>query len=194
MYEYLDEVIKRGVLQIYSIFGKYRGGQAFDELNVFQQVKNLYTELQETNLAAFREIAEYYYRSEGFVGEGLHDLWLEDYLSTPSAVIKYAYEPETVRKRDRLIEALIATGGSQPEYDKAMKQWVRMFGWFALDVADAALTESRRKAGVRAVMWQSEHDDKTCEICWGLNGQVFALDDVPPKPHPACRCWTVVVG
>ena len=126
--------------------------------------------------------------------ETLDRAWLEEVLITPSEVMKYAYSGEAVRKRDRLLEALIAKKGSVAEIDKAMRYWTQMTGWFAVEVADQAVAQAREDTGVDEVMWRSEHDGKVCDHCWKLNGQVFRADAVPPKPHPNCRCWTVVVG
>jgi len=89
------------------------------------------------------------------------------------------------------MEALLATGGSPAEFDTAMRYWTQMTGWFAVEVADAALAQAREDDGIEFVMWVSEHDLKTCDYCDGLDGNVYPADAVPPKPHPNCRCYTV---
>jgi len=95
--------------------------------------------------------------------------------------------------RDRLMEALIATKGSVLEYDTAMRNWTQMTGWFAVEVADAALQQARIDDGLEFVMWVSERDDKVCSRCKKLDGNVYPTQTVPPKPHPNCRCYTVRV-
>ena len=193
MYDYLDEVLKRVVVRIYDAFSRFRRLR-FDELHVVSELQDLYSELESINVEAYTLIANYYYRSESMTTETLDRAWLEEVLITPSEVMKYAYSGEAVRKRDRLLEALIAKKGSVAEIDKAMRYWTQMTGWFAVEVADQAVAQAREDTGVDEVMWRSEHDGKVCDHCWKLNGQVFRADAVPPKPHPNCRCWTVDVG
>jgi len=180
------------VVEIYNLFQEYRA-MSFDELNIVSSVQQLYRELEEINLRAYREIANHYYNSEPHGDESLHDLWLEGVLSSPSPVMKYSYDSEVVRKRDRLMEALIATKGSVLEYDTAMRNWTQMTGWFAVEVADAALQQARIDDGLEFVMWVSERDDKVCSRCKKLDGNVYPTQTVPPKPHPNCRCYTVRV-
>lgn len=190
MYKYLDQRLKQAVLEIYRVFQEYRALK-FDELNAMSKVRELYDALEKINRKAYQDIADHYYESEPHGDESLHDLWLEDVLATPSRVMKYSYNSEVVRKRDRLMEALIATGGSVLEYDTAMRHWAQMTGWFAVEVADAALQQAREDDGIEFVMWVSEHDLKTCDHCEDLDGNVYHADAVPPKPHPNCRCYTV---
>jgi SPP1 gp7 family putative phage head morphogenesis protein len=190
MYDYLDRVLKKVVLQIYRLFKKYRK-LSYDELNVTGEVQELYRELEAINQTAFQQIAAYYYKQESKVKNVLQSEWLAKVLRTPSQVMKYSYDSEVVRKRDRLMEALIATGGLVTEYDTAMRYWTQMTGWFAVEVADAATTQAREDSGIETVMWVSEHDNKVCDRCWKLNGQVFHAQAVPPKPHPRCRCYTI---
>lgn len=193
MYDYLDEVLKKLVVRIYDAFFRFRRLR-FDELHVVSQAQDLYAELERINLDAFLLLANYYYRAESKTDGTLDRLWLDRVLSTPSEVMKYAYSGEVVRKRDRLLEALIATSGSVAEIDKAMRYWTQMTGWFAVEVADQAVAQAREDIGVSEVVWCSEHDNKVCDHCWKLNGQVFRVSSVPLKPHPNCRCWTVDIG
>lgn len=190
MYKYLDRVLKQLVLQIYRTFQRYRKLR-FDELNVVSDVQELYQELETLNQEAYRKIATYYYRQEAHTGMTLADAWLLGVLRTPSRVMKYSYDSEIIRKRDRLMEALIATNGSAPEYDKAMRYWTQMTGWFAIEVADAAVAQAREDTDVELVVWFSEDDGRECSHCRKLHGKVFPARAVPPKPHPNCRCWTV---
>lgn len=193
MYDYLDEVLKKVVVRIYDAFSRFRRLR-FDELHIVSEVHDLYAELERINLDAFLLMANYYYRAESKTEGTLDRAWLDGVLTTPSEVMKYSYSSEITRKRDRLLEAIIATKGSVAEIDKAMRYWTQMTGWFAVEVADQAVTQAREDIGIDEVMWCSEHDNKVCDHCWKLNGQVFHADAVPPKPHPNCRCWTVDIG
>ena len=110
MYKYLDQRLKQAVLEIYRVFQEYRALK-FDELNAMSKVRELYDALEKINRKAYQDIADHYYESEPHGDESLHDLWLEEVLATPSRVMKYSYNSEVVRKRDRLMEALIAECG-----------------------------------------------------------------------------------
>lgn len=37
--------------------------------------------------------------------------------------------------------------------------------------------------------WRAQMDDRTCDVCAGLDGQVFDLNAPFPPAHPNCRCW-----
>lgn len=37
-------------------------------------------------------------------------------------------------------------------------------------------------------IWISEKGENTCEECKRLNGKIFTGDEVPPRPHPNCKC------
>ena len=61
---------------------------------------------------------------------------------------------------------------------------------------EANITEYER-AGVQGVTiraeWLTAGDDKVCEICSGLEGQVFSLEEIRPMipAHPNCRCVAI---
>lgn len=188
MYRELDAILTDAVREMQRLFQRYKVTK-FDELNVLSHVTQLYEQLDEIATNAFREIGERYYNSEPH-GDGMWMyLWLEEQLRTPSKTIKVAYNTEVTRKRDRLAEALQATGGNKKEYVTAMRLFVRMFGWFGIEVADEAVRHAREDDGIATVVWCSEHDDRVCGDCVALDGQVFPLNAVPVKPHPGCRCW-----
>jgi len=52
--------------------------------------------------------------------------------------------------------------------------------------------QGRRKfydtVGVRMVVWVTAGDERTCSQCGPLEGQEFPIDQIPPFPHPQCRC------
>lgn len=191
MYEYLDKIIKQLVIRIYHAFQEFKATD-FDELNVVIIAAELYQRLMQINREAYLLLMRYYLMLEAQEGEDygdeMFDLWLDDLLRTPSAVMKYSYESESIRKRDRLVEALIGTNGSVQEIDKAMRYWTQQTGWFALEVADEALKRGRVLRGVRYVKWVSENDTRVCTDCMAMNGKIFPIQNVPPKPHPNCRC------
>lgn len=198
MYEYVDEVLKKLVRALQLLFRQYRQ-MKFDELNVLEKTSELYQRAESLNWEAFFSIFRFYYWREygdekvEMPSDGVVEAWLADVLHTPSQVMKYAYDSEITRKRDRLIESLNATHGNPQEIDKALRYWVQMAGWFAVEVADAAVKQAREDMSIDLVMWLSERDGHVCKDCSALDGQIFHMRGLPPKPHPNCRCYTVVV-
>lgn len=188
-YDYLDQVLSEAIPATRSVFQQAKQARiAVDELNIVGQTKRIYEKINDIAANAFREIAEWYYESEPH-GDGMFEyLWVKDLLSTPSQTAKYAWDAEMLRKRDRLTESLLATGRNQKEYTTAMRLYIRMLGWFGIEVADEAIRRAREDDGVTHVMWVSEGDSRVCDHCDELDGQIFLLRAVPPKPHPGCRC------
>ena len=41
--------------------------------------------------------------------------------------------------------------------------------------------------------WLATLDDRTCEACWAMHGEVFPLDAFGPEGHQQCRCTFVEV-
>jgi len=54
-----------------------------------------------------------------------------------------------------------------------------------------AITMAQDRPWVTGMRWYTSqtHIDDPKEICTQLNGQIFDVDNVPPKPHPQCRCF-----
>jgi HK97 family phage portal protein len=54
-----------------------------------------------------------------------------------------------------------------------------------------------KEAGINKVEWLTARDERTCEICSPMNGDIENIEDAPPLPfstHPACRClWIPVI-
>lgn len=47
-----------------------------------------------------------------------------------------------------------------------------------------------KELGVKKVIYNAELDKGTCEVCEGLHGTIFKLEDKPVIPqHPNCRCY-----
>lgn len=114
--------------------------------------------------------------------------WILDMLEEADPVTLYAFLPETERKKQRLIEALSAATNRNHEIDKALRYWTQQIGQYADNSVFYARLEAFRQAGVRKVMWVIQDDDRVCEECETLNGQIFDIDAVPPPPHWGCRC------
>ena len=44
--------------------------------------------------------------------------------------------------------------------------------------------------GVKRIVWVTAGDERTCPQCGPLDGKEFPIDEIPPFPHPQCRCTT----
>lgn len=120
-------------------------------------------------------------------------MWLMGLLEDVDDVTLYRFTDETERKKQRLTEALSKAQNRDAEVDKALKAWATQVGQIAISVVDRARLEGFAEAGVTEVMWNAEDDDRTCDVCEELNGQVFPIEEVPPKQHYRCRCWLTPV-
>ena len=63
MYDYLDEVLKKLVVQIYNAFSRFRSLR-FDELHILSETQDLSEELERIKTDAFFMIAKYKNRAE----------------------------------------------------------------------------------------------------------------------------------
>ena len=129
----------------------------------------------------------------------INDEWADMIVHETDLVTLYRFDSETERKAGRLIEALAAIGtiradtgyvtSPTAEIDRALKAWSRQVGQFAIWVTDSAVRKAYLNAGVKKVAWVTRQDERVCQECGGLDGKVFPIDEVPPKPHWGCRCW-----
>jgi SPP1 gp7 family putative phage head morphogenesis protein len=58
----------------------------------------------------------------------------------------------------------------------------------AQDTYRQAKIQGNVSMGMSNATWVAHIDDRTCSTCTGLHGQTFNINDVPPRPHPNCRC------
>lgn len=120
------------------------------------------------------------------------DMYLAGLLSEPDAVTLFAWDAETLRKRDRAEESIDASSGSsekQRELYKAMRYWARQAQQYTEIVSDGATMRAYRDAGVKKVRWNTERDGKVCDECGALDGEIFPIDKAPKKTHWRCRCY-----
>lgn len=162
----------------------------FDELNVIKTVKNLYRDLAADNKKAFFDLAVMAYQDAQPHGKKEPDMsWLLALLDSYDPVYLVVYTHEVERKRDRLIEGVIASSSKYKEFRRGLSLWSRFTGHELDRVTDEATLKSFRDAGVKKVSWRTEDDEKVCETCGPRDGKVYDIDKVPAKPHINCRCW-----
>ena len=200
----IQEVNRIGVRK----FGELKG-KDLDDLKAVMTVRELYEYL----LKILRKKA-YSVAFEAYVimlmqcgkdGKTAHQMaektidegWIDEILHTTDPVTLYRFDTETERRADRLTEALAVLGTMAGtgvnsrglEIDRAMRDWSRMVGWFAIWLTDEASIQAMRDAGIVRVRWNTVPDERRCHECREMDGRVFLIDELPPKPHRGCRCW-----
>ena len=172
-----------------------------DELNIVREVKAVYDQAVRDAENWYLDIARLAYadalrkcgtessearkRAKRRIGMD----WVLLYLMENDPLTLYQFIAEADRKKQRLIEALSATQSPSQEVDKALRYWAGQTGQYAISITDAATIQAFKDAGIKKVIWHTEHDDRVCKDCEPLDGQVFDIDKIPVKPHLGCRCW-----
>lgn len=199
IYAACDNAIMEMNRENLKAFGKLKLMKT-DELNVIREVRAVYTQSAKRARKRYFEVAYEAYllalAMMGIGGKKAYEMaeksitaeWTDAVMSRTDPLTLYRFDSETERKADRLIEALSETQNRNYEVDKALRLWSRQLGQYAINYTDYAVLKAYEDAGVTKVRWQTAGDEKVCPECRTLNGQVFPIAEVPPKPHWGCRC------
>ena len=179
----------------------------FDETNVVgvkKHTKKLYEKAFQIIQKEFLSILNPLYReiydealALGFDGDmrDLDEAWIEEFFEEYNPVTKYVFKSEMGRKESRLFESLVASTAERfQSYKTAENLLARQVKQYAIELEDSVTKTAFKDAGVGKVQWVTEHDHKTCGVCSELDGEVFNLEDAPPKQHYHCRCYLIPVG
>lgn len=187
---------------------------AFDEISAITApiiVRNTYDRIAEENKKEYKKIAddaiEYAltYLEELKEEYGGTDLFFEKpdvtademvkkVLSEYNPVTGYLYERELQRKQERLAEGMITAkrNNDRSFYRDNLRTNANLLytqsKQYADDVADQTVIEVWKRVGIKKIQWITERDDRVCSECRPLDGKIFDIDKVPPKPHYNCRC------
>ena len=74
------------------------------------------------------------------------------------------------------------------EFRRGLLYWGRFTANYSDIVADEAVIKAFKDSGVKRVRWITEGDNKVCDECHDRHGEIYPIDDIPPKPHVGCRC------
>jgi len=194
MYAYMDEIVKVARKRFIRVFNSYKAQVSIDEIKVLKTSKKMYVELEEIAEYFFLKIAKRYYKANVKKPHTSidHD-WLLDMLEDYEPTTEYVYTHEVERKQARFAESVIASDNKTKAFDKALRYWNDMFTQYAILVTDKAVTTAYRDNGVKKVKWYTVQDERLCDECFELDGKVFDIDKIPPKPHWRCRCWWLPV-
>lgn len=198
-FEYADKAIKYMNRVNLRSFGKLKQLK-FDELNVVGAVDRTYDESIRIAKKRYREIAIRAFikalilcgytrkRAEEEAEDSITEDWLLDMMEEYDPVTLYQFLPEAERKKQRLVEALIAAHNKGQEVDKALRLWTLQIAHYAdKSVVDGTI-DGFKEAGVKKVRWIAVDDERTCPDCRKLDGKIFDIDKVPDRPHYRCRC------
>lgn len=198
-FEYADKAIKQMNRVNLRSFGKLKQLK-FDELNVVGAVDDTYDASIRIAKKRYKEIAIRAFieamilcgydrkRAEREAEDSITEDWLLDMMEEYDPVTLYQFLPEAERKKQRLVEALIAAKNKGKEIDKALRLWTLQIAHYAdKSVVDGTI-DGYKEAGVEKVKWIAVDDEKTCPECRKLDGKIFPIDKVPPRLHYHCRC------
>lgn len=175
----------------------------WDEISVIRAVGKVYDDSVQLAIRRYYEIA-----LEAFIvalyqanvpppeatkmgAETINTDWVLEMLEEADPVTLYIFLTEAERKKQRLIETLAATLNKNAEIDKALKYWTMQIGQYADNSVYRARLDAFRAVGIERVRWVTQEDNRVCTDCEPLDGQVFAIEDVPPPQHYGCRCYLV---
>ena len=174
----------------------------FDELNVLKETDALYETFGQDCRMTFGDIYRLRYeevllwleKKEPPIDEvdELVELWLTEFLNEPNAVLHYAFDTESIRKRDRAIEAVNSVPTKvqkQVFLDKNVRYYIQMASWYTDMASQDAEQQALKDAGIKKVKWNIYGDDHVCKPCYDRNGKIYDIDKVPPRIHPRCRCY-----
>ena len=172
----------------------------FDNLSIVQTVSKTYSDSIRLAKKRYLQIATDAYiealvlagiarkKAEDMAEDSITEDWLLDMMEEYDPVTLYQFLPEAERKKDRLIEALIAAHNKGQEVDRALRLWTRQIAHYADKSVDKATIDGYEDAGVKKVKWVTAEDEKVCQVCQERDGKIYPIDKLPPKPHYHCRC------
>lgn len=198
-YEYADRAIRDMNRRNLRAFDKLKQLK-FDEMNIMRSVSKTYADSISLAKKRYWQIATDAYiealalagidraKAEDMAEESITEDWILDMLEEYDPVTLYQFLPEAERKKQRLIEALIAANNKSEEVDRALRLWVRQLAHYADQSVVDGTIDGYKDAGVKKVKWVTAEDEKVCRECRKLDGKIFDIDKIPKRPHYHCRC------
>ena len=177
----------------------------FDELNILGDVSEMYDKIDRMAKRKFFEIAYLAYiaalveagvaesKANEMASEEITEDFIIEMLYDYDPVTLYQFEPEIERKKQRLIEALIASHNKSAEIDKALRYLTLQLSQYADRSELDATLKAYKDAGIKKVMWITMEDERVCKTCDSRDRKVYTISHVPPRPHFRCRCELVPV-
>lgn len=203
MYEYIDKNLEKYRKQIQRLFNNSRlrisarySPETLEKVST-AEIKKLLKKLKQKDhdffwlmlfyVLALPEDADLEYELREL------DFDFSAFLASYNATTRYVYKNETQRKSARYNEGIIALNNpSGDDTYQLMKDniryWVKQCEEISVDMEREVVIKQAEKAGHKKMRWHAVGDEKTCKECRKLNGQIFDIADIPPRPHYGCRC------
>ena len=203
-FEYADRAIRDMNKRNLRLFDKLKMLK-FDELNSLSLVGKTYDESIRIAKRRYLMIATEAFieallllgydreKAEEEAEDSITEDWLLDMMEEYDPTTLYQFLPEAERKKQRLVEALIASHDKGSEVDRALRLWTRQIAFYAdKSVVDGTI-DGYKDAGVTKVKWVTAQDEKVCRTCRERDGKIYPIGKIPPRPHYHCRCtWEPV--
>lgn len=214
-YKAADKAIKRMDRDNLKAFNQLKVTD-FEKATIVRTVKSLYRKQKRKAKKEYLKIGMEAYifalwlaeeelsdRTAGNIAEkAITEEWIDDILGETDFVTLYRFNSETERKAQRLLEGLAVVSDSEYTHDagrvtrltrndlinQALKQWVKQLAQYAINVTDYAMMQAYADIGIEEVEWEDAEDQRVCAECHSRNGNIYKLEDLPPKPHINCRC------
>lgn len=174
-------------------YGKlFRRVTSFDELNVIQVSREIYSEVYELVKREAARLADKVYRKNRKSDEPTTfnpSAWALILALAYNPVTKYVYENEIERKRARFAEGVISSDTPAEEVALAKRLLAGMNAQFMDDLTHETIIQAFKDNGTKRVRWVTSPDDRRCKSCAARHGKIYPIDDIPAKPHIHCRCW-----
>ena len=204
-YQKADEAAAKITSKIHKEF-RHNRLALFDELNIVgvkKHINKLHKKIFKIIKSEFLAVANDIYAEAfeeaialGFDGDlgNIDEWWVEEFFKKYSPVTKYVFTNELERKLSRLFEALISNLEERLEsYQTTESLIIRQIKQNAIEFEDKIVEETYQTFGVKKVQWVAEKDHKTCGDCKEMDGEVFGIEEAPPKLHHHCRCYYIPV-
>ena len=206
IYEPCDKAIKSMNRETVEAFGRMKLAK-WDEVQIIRTVAAVYRDSARKARERYYDVGfEAYLLMMAICGEkpgeahkmaekAITGEWVEEMLTRVDPLTQYSFYNEAERKGYRLAEALEVAHDRNALIDRAMKDWSRQVGQYAINITDYAVLQAMKDLGIEEAEWETEADERVCGRCRELEGQRFPIDKVPAKPHWGCRCrWVPVIG
>lgn len=204
LYASCDRAIKAMNRECLEAFTRMKMAD-WDEVNVIRRVVTVYRESAMKARKRYKKVAYDGYLlglmmcgwseedAEKEARKAITYSWVDDILERTDFVTLYRFNSEAERKAYRLAESLEVSQDRVRLIDKALKDWSRQLGQYAITYTDESVLQAFKDAGIKRVVWLTEADERVCHSCREMDGMEFPINEVPPKPHIGCRCLLLPV-
>lgn len=194
-----DVAIKVMNREIVEEFGRLKMSK-WDEINIIRTIVNVYRKsaakarkrywevAYEAYILAMMILEERTVYARRMADRSITMDWVDGILEKTNFVTLYRFNTEVERKAYRLAEQLEVSTDRNKLIDRAMKDWSRQVGQYAIEFTDDAVVQAFKDDGIERVQWLTVEDERSCHFCNELHGMEFPINEIPAKPHYGCRC------